>query len=123
MGVGGEIVGIEKIADLVELRDGLAVISGDAGREILRGFDAAGCGLDGEAGNRDGDAGATGIGVEDLIVDDDVFGGIGSERGRSGGAGDGDGLAEGGDFAELNRDFDGIFFGGDGGVGRGWGEG
>ena len=101
MGVGGKIVGIEKIADLVELRDRLAVISGDARSEILRGFDAAGSGFDGKAGDRDGDAGAAGIGVEDLIVDDDVLGGIGSERGRSGGAGDGDGLAERGDFVEL----------------------
>ena len=41
VGVGGEIVGIEKIADLIELSDGLAVISGDARGEILRSFDAA----------------------------------------------------------------------------------
>jgi hypothetical protein len=116
--VGGKIVGIEKIADLVELRDGLAMIPRDAGREILRGFDATGRGFDGKAGNRDGDAGAAGIRVEDLIVDDDVFGRIGCERGGSGGTGDGDGLAEGGDFAELDGDLIGIFVGSNGDVCR-----
>src|SRR5262249_38400390 len=58
--VGGEIVGIEKVADLVELGDGLAVISSNTGSEILRSFDAAGCGLDGETGDRNGDTGTAG---------------------------------------------------------------
>ena len=41
-----QIVGIEEIADLIELGDGLAVIAGDTGREILRRLDAAGRGFD-----------------------------------------------------------------------------
>jgi hypothetical protein len=34
VGVGGEIVEIEKIADLIKLGDGLAVVASDAGCEI-----------------------------------------------------------------------------------------
>ena len=100
VGVGGEIVGEEEIADLEELRDGFAVITGNAWSEILRGFDAAGSGFDGETGDGDGSARAPGIGVEDLVVDDDGLGGIGGER-RGRRSNDGDGLEDGGELLEL----------------------
>lgn len=80
--VGGEVVRVEEIADLEELRDGLAMIGGDSGSEILRGFDAAGSGFDGEARERDGSAGAAGVRVEELVVNDDGLRRVGSEGRR-----------------------------------------
>ena len=77
MGVGGEVIGQEVFAHLEKLGDGLAVISGHTGCEILRRLDAAGGRLDGIAGNGDGRARPSGIGVEQIGAGEDFDGGIG----------------------------------------------
>src|SRR5208337_5478011 len=59
--VGREIIRVEEIADLKKLGDGLAVVAGHARREVLRGFDSSGGGLDGKAGNGDGRSRPSGI--------------------------------------------------------------
>jgi hypothetical protein len=90
VGVGGEVVREEEIADLKKLCDGFAVIAGYTGSKILRSLDAAGSGFDGKAGDGDGSTGAARVGVEDLVVDDDGLRRIGSEgRGRARDYGDG----------------------------------
>jgi len=110
VGVGGEEVGEEEVADLEKLGDGFAVIAGDTGSEILRSLDAAGSGFDGKAGDGDGSTGAARVGVEDLIVNNDGLRGIGSERRRR--ARDyGDGLKDGGKLRESEGE--GFLFGGD----------
>lgn len=51
--VGWQIIGEKKIADVEELRDGLAVISSHTGRGILRRLDSPGRCFDEQTGNRD----------------------------------------------------------------------
>jgi len=63
VGVGREIVGIEEIANLEILRNRLAVVAGNSGSEVLRRFDAAGRGFDGQSRDGDGCARASGVGV------------------------------------------------------------
>ena len=75
--IGGKVVRVEKVADLEELRDGLAVIAGYARREVLRSFDSAGGGFNRQAGERDGRSRTSGIGIQHLVVDDDALRGIG----------------------------------------------
>ena len=82
MSVGGKIVGVEKVSDLEILRDGLAVIARDAGSKILRGLDSSRGGFDGQPRDGDGSAGASGIGVEDLVMNDDALRRIGRQRRR-----------------------------------------
>jgi len=120
--VGGEIVGKKKIAYLEKLGDGFAVIAGYTGSEILRSFDTAGSGFDGKPGDGNGSTGAAGIGVEDLIANDDGLRWIGGERRRRGGN-NSDGLEDGGELCELEGE--GFLFvggeskiGGDGEEGR-----
>ena len=71
--VGGQIVGIQKVADLEVLRNGLAMVAGDSGSEILRRLDASRGGFDGKARNGDRRARAAGIGVEHLVMNDDAL--------------------------------------------------
>ena len=68
---------VEKVADLKELSDGLAVVAGNARREVLGRFDSSGGSLDGKAGNGDGRSRAARIRVQNLVVDDNALRGIG----------------------------------------------
>ncbi len=82
MGIGGEVVWIEKITDLKVLSDGFSVIPGNARSKILRGLDSSRCGFNGKSGDRDRSAGPTGIRVQHLVVNDDALRGIGSQKRR-----------------------------------------
>ena len=51
VGVGGEVIWIEKIPDLKVLGDGFSVISSNTGGKILGSFDSSRCGFDGKSRN------------------------------------------------------------------------
>ena len=80
MRVGGKVVGQQITADGNELGDWLAMISGNPGCEILRRLDASGCGLDGVAGNGNGRSGTAGVGVDQVLLNEDFFRGIGRKQ-------------------------------------------
>ena len=84
MSIGGKVVGKKEGPDLKILRDGLAMISGHAGRKILRRFNSARRGFNRQAGYGNGRSGAAGIGVEHLIVNDHRLRGIGRLQRRNG---------------------------------------
>jgi hypothetical protein len=68
--VGAQIVGHQETAYLDELGDRLSVVPGDTRSKVLRGFDAARCGLNGQPWNRDRCARAARIRVENLITNE-----------------------------------------------------
>ena len=78
--VCGEIVLEEEGIHLKELRDGLAMVTGDAGRKVLRRLNAAGGRLYGIARNRDRDARSAGIGGKQLVAHVPLRGRVGRER-------------------------------------------
>lgn len=81
--IGGQIVGIEKAADLHELADRFAVVAGHAGGKVLRRLGPARGGLDGEARDRDGSARPARIGIQRAVVVNDLRGRIRrQDRGR-----------------------------------------
>src|SRR5208283_3034020 len=98
--VGREVVGIEEIADLKELGDGLAVVAGNTRRKVLRRFDSSGGGLDGKAGNGDGRSRPSRIRVQYLVVDDNALRGIGRHDRRRRGD-NRDRLVDGRELLEL----------------------
>jgi len=61
VGVGREVVCNQIVAHRDVLGDGFAVVSSHAGRKILRCLDAAGCGLNGQAGIEIGAPGRPGL--------------------------------------------------------------
>ena len=81
--VSWQIIGIEKITNLIELRDWFAVIACDSGRKVLRRQNSSGSGSIGRSGDRDRRSRAPRIGVENLIMNNDALGWIGHERGGS----------------------------------------
>ncbi len=76
MCVCAEIVRDEIAAHLKELRDWLAMIPGHSGREVLRGFDAAGGSFNGQTGNGNGRSRPAWIGVKNIPADDHPLRGV-----------------------------------------------
>ena len=111
-----KVVGIKEAADLEVLRDGLTVISGYAGREILRRLDSARGGFDRQSGNGDRSTRSSGIGVQNLIMNDNGLRGIGRLQRRNG-SNDRHLLLQGYDLLELQGDL-GRLAGGDADIGK-----
>src|SRR5580700_8765716 len=69
--VGGEIIWHEISAERNVLGDGLAVISSYARGKILWRFDPAGCRFVRVSGNRNRRAGSAGVGIKQILTDED----------------------------------------------------
>jgi hypothetical protein len=72
---------------LDELGDGLAMVAGDAGGEVLGRLDASGGGFDGQAGDGNGSAGTAGVRVKKIVADLDALRRVGIFDGCGGGGG------------------------------------
>src|SRR5262249_19250363 len=79
--VGGQVVRKEIFSDLEKLRDGFAMVTSNARSKVLRGLDAAGCGLHRQARYRNQPAWPAGIAFEEILKKKDPLGRVGGQRG------------------------------------------
>ncbi len=77
VGVRAQVIREQVTAYLKELRDGFSMVARYARRKILRSLDAAGGGLDRQAGDGNRRARTAGIRVQNVLAHVDLFGRIG----------------------------------------------